>query len=452
MKTVLKNNNRVASKSTDALKEIMNEVLACAHQQGATQAAVTANHDRGFSVDVRMGEVETVAFSEDQGISVSVYVGSCMGTASSSDTSPQALASMVEAAYAIAKVSASDPCFGLPDLSLLSHHYPDLALSYPWEITPEAAIDMALRCEKTALALDSRISNSDGVNVGTYTFCQGYASSQGFMGVVESTRHGISCSLLAEDAKGMQRDYEYSTARNALALVPVEALARSAASRTLARLGARKLKTQKSPVLFSSRLSSGLVGSFVSAISGGALYRKHSFLLDRLGTMVFPENIRIHEQPHLLGALGSSPYDGEGVLTRQNVLVEQGQLCQYVLSSYSARKLGMQTTANSGGVFNLTVEPTAGDADEMLRLLGTGLWVTELMGQGVNLLTGDYSRGASGFWIENGEIQYPVEEITIAGNLNDMFRGIVAVGQDLNPNSATRCGSILIDQMMIAGN
>ncbi|MDP3705119.1 MAG: metalloprotease PmbA [Legionellaceae bacterium] len=451
MKTLPKNNNRAPLKSTDELKEIMEKVLTLAKQKGATDASVAVNLDSGFSVDVRMGSVETVAFSEDQGVGVNVYIGQSKGSASSSDTSLAALDAMVTAAHEIAQVSASDPCFGLPDRELMSNQYDDLDLYYPWDLSPAQAIEKALYCESQALALDKRITNSDGVQVATYTFCLGHANSQGFEGFVQSSRHSISCSLIAQEDKGMQRDYDYTTARRADDLLNLDTLARSAVNRATSRLGAKKIKTQKVPVLFSSRLSSGLFSSLVGAISGNNLYRKNSFLLDTLGQQIFPAGIRIHEQPHLLRGLGSAPFDGEGVLTRNNVLVDDGKLCQYVLSTYSARKMGLKTTGNSGGVFNLTIDSTAGDLSDVLQKMGTGLFVTELMGQGVNILTGDYSRGASGFWVENGIIQYPVEEITIAGHLKDMFCHIVAIGTDINPNIATHCGSVLIEEMTIAG-
>ena len=444
--------NRTPLKSTDELSDIMQQVLERARAHGATDASVAVNHDSGFSVDVRMREVETVTFSEDRGVGVTVYIGSRKGSASSSDTSPHALDAMVAAAIDIAGVSAADPCFGLPDRGLLNAQYANLDLFHPWAITPPEAIEMALQCEAHALGLDKRISNSDGVNVSTYLFCHGFANSHGFEGIVQSSRHSMSCSLIATDDDRMQRDDDYTTARNAMHLVGRDALAASAVERVTSRLNPRLLKTKKMPVLFSSRLSGGLIGSFIGAISGSNLYRKHSFLMDSVGQQIFPAGIRIHEQPYLLGALGSSPFDSEGVPTRNNVFVEDGRVCQYVLGSYSARKMGLATTANSGGVFNLTVDPTAGDLTDVLKKMGTGLLVTELMGDGANGLTGDYSRGASGFWVEGGALQYPVEGITVAGNLKDMFRGIVAIGRDVNPNYSTRCGSILMDEMMVAGD
>lgn len=452
MKTLPKAINKSQLKSTGELNQIMQDVLEHARQQGATDASVAVNHDSGFSVDVRMREVETVAFSEDRGVGITVYIGQRKGSASSSDTSPAALNAMVSAAVEIAKVSAADPCFGLPERELLTSQYQDLDLFHPWDITPPQAIELALRCEGQALDRDKRIANSDGVNISTYNFCHAFANTLGWEGITHSSRHSISCSLIAKEGELMQRDYDYTTSRCADNLLSIDLLAESAVKRAVDRLGAQKLKTQKMPVLFSSRLSGGLISSFVSAISGSNLYRKNSFLIDSVGQQVFPSGIRIHEQPYLLRALGSSPFDGEGVPTRNNVFVEDGRICQYVLGCYSARKLGLKTTANSGGVFNLTVDPTAGDLPALLTQMGTGLLVTELMGNGANGLTGDYSRGASGFWVENGVIQYPVEEITIAGNLKDMFRAIVAIGSDINPNVTTRCGSVLIEEMMVAGD
>lgn len=452
MKSLSKNINSSALKSTDELQDIMDKVLKLAKAKGADEAAVAINHDAGFGVDLRMGNVETVAFSEDQSMSINVYIGNSKGSASSSDTSMDALNNMVKAAIEIAEVSASDPCFGLPDKDLLTNEFSDLKLFFPWDISPEEAIEVARNCESTALSLDKRITNSDGVHVSTYDFSLGHANTYGFTSCVRSSRHSISCSLLAQDAKGKQRDYDYTTARDPRNLRSVDELADTAVSRTVMRLGAKKIKTQRIPVVFSSRISSGLFSSFIAAISGGNLYKKNSFLLDALGTEVFPNWVYIYEKPHLLSALGSASFDAEGVPTRDNVFIKNGILQQYVLNTYSARKLGLQTTANSGGVFNLTVDANAGSLDNLLKQLNKGLLITELMGQGVNILTGDYSRGASGFWVEDGKIQYPVEEITIASNLRQMFANIVAVGSDLNPNISTRCGSVLINDMMVAGS
>ena len=351
-------------------------------------------------------------------------------------------------------VYISDPCFGLPDPEPHPFEYRDLDLVHAWQINPEEAIEQLMHCEAHARSLDKRIVNSDGVNLATYQFCLGHADSQGFLGIMEASRHSLSCSLVAKNANSqtMQRDYDYTTARSPLDLMSLEVLAEGAVKRTVSRLDARKIATQKVPVLFSSRLSSGLFGSFISAVSGHNLYRKNSFLLDSLGQQLLPDMLQIYEKPWVKRGLGSALFDGEGVATRPNIIVQDGILQQYVLNSYTARKMGLKTTANQGGVFNLTIDATGGDLAEMLKTLDRGLYVTELMGQGVNILTGHYSRGAFGFWVENGQIQYPVEEITIAGNLKDMMRSIVAVGSDINPNSSTSCGSVLVAEMMVAGN
>ncbi len=445
------NSNTEVQKSTEKLTLLMNEVLDLAKKEGATNAAVAVNNDRGFSVDVRMGQVETVAFNEDKGVGLTVYIGQRKGSASSTDTSSEAIKIMVKAACDIAKVSAEDPCFGLADKELMTKEHPDLDLFHPWNITPQQAIEMALDCEQHALSIDKRITNSDGVSVSSYESHHGYANTHGGQGFINSTRHSLSCSLIATEAEAMQRDYDYTSVRNARDLISPEIIAKNAAERALSRLGAQQIATQTSPIIFSSRVSSGLLGSFISAISGSNLYRKNSFLLDSIGQQLFPDFVHIYEQAHLLGALGSSPFDSEGVPTRNNVLVQNGRLVQYVLGSYSARKMGLSTTANSDGVHNLTIDPNAGDLNDLLKKMNKGFLVTELMGQGINGITGDYSRGASGFWVENGVIQYPVDEVTIAGNLKEMFKMILAVGNDININLATRCGSILIEQMMIAG-
>lgn len=430
---------------------LMEQVLEKAKARGASDVAVSVSYDTGFSVDVRVREVETVSFHEDKGVSLVVYFGHRKGSASSTDTSPDAIASTVNAACDIALVSSEDPCFGLADRELMTKNHPHLDLYHPWQIEPSEAITQALQCEEYALQKDKRITNSDGVNVSTANFHHGYANTHGCFGFLRGSMHSISCSLIAENASGMQRDYDYTVSRVANQLTPLDQLAVRAVDRTVSRLDARKLQTMRVPVIFSSRVSSGLIGSFMGAISGSNLYRKNSFLLDSLGKVVFPEWVNIYERPHLLGALGSAPFDSEGVPTRDNQFVEQGRVAQYVLGSYSARRLGLQTSANADGAHNLTVEPNAGDLNDLIKKMQRGLIITELMGQGVNGLTGDYSRGASGFWVEDGVIQYPVEEFTVAGNLKDMLLGICAIGNDRNPNISTRCGSILIDSMMIGG-
>lgn len=452
MRPLSKNNHDLKKNSTQSLRKLMHEVLDRAKNHGATNAMVSVNQDSGFSVDVRMGEVETVSFNEDKGISLVIYIGYRKGGASSTDTSPQALENLVKAACDIAKVSAEDPCFGLADPQLMTTTYPHLDLFHPWSISPQEAIETALSCENYALSLDKRIKNSDGVNISTHAFCSAFVNTYGGEGILHSTRHSISCSLVASEEGKMQRDYDYSVARNPAELALSQQIAKSAVERSTSRLGARKIKTQKIPVIFSSRVSNSLFSSFINAISGGNLYRKNSFLLDSLGHKIFPSYIKVYEQPHLLKALGSAPFDAEGVPTRNNIFINEGVLCQYVLSSYSARRLGLSTTANSGGVHNLTVDPNEANLEAILKKIPKGLLVTELMGQGVNGLTGDYSRGASGFWVENGQIQYPVEEITIAGNLKEIFRRIMGVGADINPNTSIRCGSLLIEEMMVAGH
>lgn len=448
---ISQHNNTEVHKSTIELTRLMNEVLDLAKKEGATDASVAVNNDRGYSVDVRMGQVETVAFSEDKGIGLTVYLGQRKGGASSTDTTPQALIALVKAACEIARVSAEDPCFGLADKELITRNHPDLDLYHPWDMTPSNAIELALQCEKYALSLDKRIINSDGVSVSSFESHHGFANTQGGEGYIHSTRHSVSCSLIAKEGDDMKRDYDYSTTRDPKELTAPEVIAKNAAERVISRLNASQIATQKTPVIFSNRVSSGLFSCFINAISGSNLYRKNSFLLDSIGQQVFPEFIQIYEQPHLPGALGSSPFDSEGVPTRPNVLVKNGSLLQYVLGSYSARRMGLKTTANGDGVHNLTIDPTSGDLNQLIKKMNKGLLVTELMGQGINITTGDYSRGASGFWVENGEIQCSVDNITIAGNLKDMFRDIVAIGNDINPNTATRCGSVLIDKMMVAG-
>lgn len=446
------NSNSEVHKSTTELMNLMDTVLRLAKKEGATDAMVTVNNDKGFSVDVRMEEVETVVFNEDKGIGLTVFIGSRKGGASSTDISEAALESMVKAACDIARVSAEDPYFGLADKELMTQNHPDLDLFHPWNINPQQAIELALKCEKDALSLDKRIANSDGVNVSSYESHHGFATTNGGSGFIHSTRHSLSCSLIAKEGDEMQRDYDYTTVRHAKDLVDAHLIAQKTVDRALSRLGAKQIATQSIPVIFSSRISSGLFSNFVNAISGSNLYRKNTFLLNSIGQQIFPDYVRIYEQPHLLGSLGGSPFDSEGVPTRPNLFVEKGRIMQYVLGSYSARRLGLKTTANSDGVHNLTIDPTAGDLADVLKIMGKGLLVTELMGQGVNILTGDYSRGASGYWIEDGMIQYPVEQITIAGNLKEMFQTILAVGNDINLNSATRCGSVLIEKMMVAGS
>jgi PmbA protein len=434
------------------LKNVVQEILDEAKQQGASAAEAAFSIDNGLSVSARLGEVETVEYHCDQGIGVTVYFGQKKGSASTNDVSLDSLKETVKAACSIAKYASEDEYAGLPDPALLATEFPDLDLYHPWGIDAERAIDLAVECENAARFYDPAISNSEGASVSSHQGTRVFGNSLGFLQGYQSSRHSLSCSVLAGNGDGMQRDYWYSVARNAANLESAAQVGQKAAQRTVARLDARSLSTRQCPVLFSSEMAGGLIGSLVGAVSGGSLYRKASFLLDSLDTQVLPDFVRIHEQPSLMGALGSANYDAEGVATRARDIVTNGVLRSYILSSYSARKLGMETTGNAGGVHNLTVE-AAGNQDfaGMLKMLGTGLLVTELMGQGVNRVTGDYSRGATGFWVENGVIQYPVQEITIAGNLKAMLRNIVAIGNDVDMRGNIRVGSILLEQMAIAG-
>ena len=434
------------------LMSLVEEMLAYAGQRGATACAAEASSGIGQSVTVRQGEVETIEYNRDKGISVTVYQGRRRGHASTSDFGRDALHAAVDKALTIASYTAEDECAGLPDQDMLAQDVPDLDLFHPWEQGVNEAIAMAGECESAAMAVDPRITNSEGASVSTQQSLFVFGNSLGFIGGYPSTRHGISCAVIAESEQGMQRDYWYSSARFAGDLDPAGDVGRRAGQRTIRRLDARRLSTCEAPVLFEAPVASGLISHFVTAISGGHLYRKSSYLLDSLGTAVFPEWVNIVERPHLPRALASSPFDNEGVRTMDRDVVQQGRVAAYFLSSYSARKLGMQTTGNAGGSHNLIVNSSGEDFEGLLRRMGTGLLVTELLGHGINMVTGDYSRGAAGYWVENGVLQYPVEEITIAGNLLQMFRDIVAIGTDIETRSSRRTGSILISRMTIAGD
>lgn len=438
--------------SKAALADLAQAALAHAKALGASACDVEVTEGFGQSVSVRLGEVETIEYNRDKGVGVTVYFGQQKGHASTSDFSPQALRDAVAAAASIARYTAADDCAGLADPTRLAQNPPDLDLYHPWALSVEDAIEQARRCEEAARAVDTRISNSEGASVSTQSSHYIYANSNGFCDGYASSRHSISCSVIAESAAGMQRDYWYSVARRAVDLESAELVGQIAGNRTVRRLDARKIATGQVPVLFDASLAAGLIGHFTSAISGGNLYRKSSFLLDSLGQQVFSPLVQIAERPHILRALGSSAFDAEGVATEDRELVQNGVVNGYLLGSYSARKLGMQSTGNAGGSHNLLVASTGEDFAALLQKMGTGLLLTELLGHGVNPVTGDYSRGAAGFWVENGVIQYPVEEITIAGNLRDMFKGIVAVGNDVLIRGGKQCGSILIDNMTVAGN
>jgi len=433
------------------LKTIVQSILDEAKSQGASAAEAGLSQESGLSVTARLGDVETIEHHRDQGLGVTVYFGQRKGSASSTDLSPESIKETVSAACSIARYTSEDEYAGLPEKEQLATEFPDLELNHPWDLRADEAIALAIQCENAARGYHAEISNSEGASVNTHQALRVMGNTLGFLQGYASTRHSLSCSVLAQRGDSMQRDYWYTVARDAHKLESAVDVGRKSAERALRRLQARSLSTRQCPVMYAAEVASGLLGAFTSAISGGNLYRKSSFLLDALDTQVFPEFVLIHEQPHLKGALGSANYDGEGVATQTRDIISGGILRGYVLSTYSARKLGMRSTGNAGGVHNLTIDPGEHDYQGMLKQLHTGLLVTELMGQGVNMVTGDYSRGAAGFWVENGEIQYPVEEITIAGNLKDMFRNIVAIGNDIDYRGNIRTGSILIERMSIAG-
>jgi PmbA protein len=450
----------VFTHSQDQLKQLAQDVLRYAKEKGASDAAVDISEGSGLSVAVRKGKIETIEQNKDKGIGVTVYLGEGRnvrrGNASTSDFSQQALKETVEAAYNIARFTAIDDCAGLPDEENLELNPRDLKLCTPWLITAEEAVELAQRCEAAALSVDKRITNSEGASVYAQQSHFVAANSRGFIGGYPFSRHTISVAPIAGKGSNMQRDDWYSSMRDPKKLAKPEAIGRYAAERALARLNACKLSTRKCPVLFEAPLAAGLLGAFVQAVSGGALYRKSTFLLDSLGKQVLPEHIQILEDPHVIGGVGSAPFDDEGVKTHRREVVRDGVVQGYFLSTYSARKLGMATTGNSGGSHNLSMTSSLTTASDtfkgMLKKLDTGLLVTELMGQGVNYVTGDYSRGASGYWVEKGVIQYPVEEITIAGNMKDMLRQIVAIGNDTLIRGTKETGSILLESMTIAGD
>jgi PmbA protein len=435
----------------DSLKQITQDVLKLAKNAGASSAETETSFGSGQNVSVRLGETETIEYNRDKGVSVTVYFGQQKGNASTSDLSPQALKETVEAACNIAKYTAKDEFCGLADAALMATNIPDLDLNHPWTISVDDALLMAKRCEAAALDVDrKRITNSEGAGVSCSDGVFAYANSHGFLGGYASTRHSMSCSVIAVQDDAMQRDYWYTSARDFADMESAEYVGKLAGERTIRRLGTRAMQTGNYPVLFEATLASGLISSLIGAISGGSLYRKSSFLLDSLGKPIASNLLNIDELPHIKKGNASSPFDNEGVATKSRKLVENGVLQGYVLGSYSARKLGMQTTGNAGGSHNLIMQSTGEDFVDLLKKMGTGLLVTEVLGHGLNMVTGDYSRGAAGFWVENGVIAYPVEEITIAGNMADMLKNIVAIGNDVNKNSSKQTGSILIEKMTVA--
>ncbi len=433
------------------LEQLVDDLLSEARQQGATAAEAGVSSDAGLSLTVRMGAPETIEHTRDNGLGVTVYFGQRKGSASTSDLSPQAVKETVEAACNFAKYTSEDPCSGLADAELMATELPDLDLYHPWDLPVDEAIEQATRCESAAREEDSRIINSEGATLNTHSGVHVYGNSHGFIGGYPSSRHSLSCAVVGKEGESMQRDYWYTLSRLSGELDSAESVGRIAAQRTVSRLGARRVPTQQAPVLFQADVAVGLLRSFISAIRGSALYRKASFLLDHLDQQIFPEFVQIHEEPRLLRGLASAAYDNEGVATVNRTYISDGVLQSYVLDSYAARKLGLQTTGNAGGVRNLRISCGALDRTALLKKMDRGLLVTELMGQGVNMVTGDYSRGAAGYWVENGVIQYPVEEITIAGNMKEMFMGLQEVGNDVETRSSVQTGSWLIDRMMIAG-
>ena len=445
---------KVTKRATLGRAELENLVALAldeAKSLGVDQAEVAASIDTGLSATARLGDVENLEYNNDRGVSVTVYKDARKGNASTSDVSPEAIREAVAKAVSFAGVTAPDKYSGLADAELMCTDAPDLDLDHPWDIDADTAIALAIESEKAGLDADDRINNSEGATVATNRGCRAYGNSHGFVGSFAKTSHSITCVLLAEADGVMQRDYHYTSARRVADLDKATDVGRIAGEKTVARLGARKIRTTRAPVLYIPDLARGFIGHAISAISGGALYRKASFLLDSVGERLFPEFVSIQERPHLPRGMASIPFDSEGVGTYDRDIVTDGVLQDYVLSSYSARRLGLETTANAGGVQNLIVPGGGKNKAELIADMGTGLVVEELIGQGVNGVTGDYSRGAVGYWVENGEVAYPVHEVTIAGNLKDLYQHIAAIGDDQDTRSGIRCGSLLVEEMTIAG-
>ena len=443
--------NHPFSYTDDTLKQLVSDALKYAQTRGASAADAEVSEGFGQTVTARQGEVETIEYNRDKGIGVTVYIGKQRGHASSSDLSPQALRDTVDAALAIARHTATDDCAGLADPEMLAREFPDLDLIHPWDMPVERAIEMAKACEAAGFAADKRVTNSEGATVSTQQSHFIYGNTHGFLAGYPSSRHSMWCALVAGKGDGMQRDDWYETARDPAELPSPESIGRKAGERAVARLKARKIATTQVPVLYESGIASSLMGHFVAAVSGGSLYRKSTYLLDSLGKAVFAPIVQIADLPLIPKALASGAFDEEGVATQARDIVRDGVVQGYFLASYSARKLGMKTTGNAGGNHNLIMRDTGEDFAALLKKMNRGLLVTELMGQGVNAVTGDYSRGAAGFWVEDGVITYPVQEITIAGNLKDMFRNIVAIGNDVSKRSSRQCGSVLVEGLTLAG-
>lgn len=444
---------RVDGTRIGELQGVVARALEEARRLGAHEAEVDANLQQGLTVSVRLGDVDTVEYQRDRGLGITVYIGHRKGSASTADLAPAAVEATVAKACTIARYTAEDPCSGLADPDLLATDIPDLDLDHPWQIEAADAVELARRCEAAGRDVDPRIANSEGASVSTHRGVHVYGNSLGFLAGFPSSIHTVSCALVAQSGSDMQRDYWYATARDPRELGDVESIGRRAGERAIARLGARRLGTRRAPVLFAPEMARGLIGHMIAAIRGGSQYRRSSFLLDAAGRQVLPAGIQLRERPHIAKALASCPFDSEGVATRDRELVANGVLQGYLLGTYAARKLGLRSTGNAGGVHNLLIESDRGTStfEELLARMGTGLVVTELMGQGVNGVTGDYSRGAAGFWVEGGALAFPVEEVTIAGNLRDMYLAIDAIGSDIDLRGTIRCGSILVGEMTVAG-
>jgi len=437
--------------SQGQLEGLVEQILSEAKQLGATAAEAAVSLESGLSVNVRLAEVETVEHNHDKGLGVTVYFGQRKGSASTTDFGESAIRDTVAAACRIARYTAEDPYAGLADADLMAAEVVDLDLNHPWEISPERAIELALESESVARDFDKRITNSEGASVGSHQAFRVYGNSHGFVGGYGGTRHSVSCCVIGQQGDNMQRDYWYSSSRDACTLEAPDVVGRKAAERTVRRLGARRMGTRQAPVIFAAELAGGLIGSYLGAVRGTAQYRKSSYLLDSIGEQVFPSFVRIDERPLLPRALYSAPFDREGVATRDRDLISGGVVQGYILDSYSARRLDMQTTGNAGGTRNVFVSHGDDDLYALCRRMDTDLLITDMMGHGTNMVTGDYSRGAAGFWVEGGEIQYPVEELTVAGNLKQMFKDIIAIGNDVDLRCNVRSGSILIGNMTIAG-
>jgi PmbA protein len=438
-------------RSEDELKTLVADILAEARQQGASAAEVAVSADNGLSVSVRKGNLETIEFNQDRGFGITVYFGGRKGSASTSDSSRDAIRETVRAAANIARFTQEDPCNGLADADLMPRSLPELDLFHAWDMDPERAQTLALECESAAFEQDTRVVNSEGAQVSTQQSCRVYGNSHGFIGSYLGTRHGVSCVVIAEDETGMQRDYWYSVARDPDNLENAAAVGRRAGQRAAQRLSPRQVSTGRFPVLYAPEVAAGLVGHLLGALAGGAQYRKASFLLDSQGQRVAAEHLSLVEEPQLPGRIGSAGFDGDGVATWSKPFVANGVAERYILSTYSGRRLGLPTTGNAGGVFNLSVRGETRSVPDLLATMGRGLVVTELMGQGVNGVTGDYSRGAAGFWVEDGAIAYAVDEITIAGNLKDMFMSLELIGDDVDERGNIRAPSLLLGAMTIAG-